>query len=88
LNVAQGDEGKSKDTKLSANQLEEMIIEIDTCVKKAEVHQNDLSKLDTNLEKRKEEWSKIMFKSGAKDALVDDIERTLKENTSSLEELE
>jgi len=71
---------KKKTTKLSANQLDEMINEIDTCVKKGETHYKDLENLSTNLDKRKDEWSKIMFRSGAKDALVDDIERALKEN--------
>jgi hypothetical protein len=57
-------------------------------MKKGEVHSSDLGALDTNLERRKDEWSKCMFKSGAKDALLEDIERSLKDNIEGLDELE
>jgi len=37
------------------------------------------------LEKRKESWGKFMFKGGSKEALLDDVEKSLRDNTNRLD---
>ena len=67
--------------------IEEFINEIDTCVKKTEVQDAELTKIVSNLDARKEHWSKFMFKGGAKEALVDDVDKAYADNHNSLEDL-
>lgn len=65
--------------------IEEFINEIDTCVKKTEVQEKELINIDLQVVARQENWGKFMFKGGAKEALVDDVEKALKDNQSSLD---
>ena len=60
--------------------IEEFINEIDTCVKKVEVQDAELTKVVGSIDQRKEQWSKFMFKGGAKEALVDDVEKALRDH--------
>ena len=55
---------------------------------KAEADDKGLNKIETDLEQRKEEWNKCLFHSGAKDAIVEDIDKAIKDNTNSLQELD
>ncbi len=69
---------------LTAQSLEEFIHEIDTCISKGNLNIKELGGLETKLTKRKEEWNKLLFKGGAQEALIEDIDRHIKDNLQSI----
>eukprot|EP00347_Sterkiella_histriomuscorum_P003315 403364755 len=75
-------------SKLTAGMIEEFINEIDTCAKKTEVQDAELTKIVGIIDVRKEQWSKFMFKGGAKEALVDDVDKAYNDQQKSLTSLQ
>lgn len=75
---------KSGANRLTAGMIEEYILEIDTCVKKTEVQDAELTNIVNVFNARKESWGKFMFKGGAKDALVEDIEKAVTDQQKSV----
>jgi hypothetical protein len=76
------------DNKLSASEYEDFIVEIEQQVIKTEKHIGEHLKLEENLAKRIDEWNKQLLKSGTKDAIIEDIDRGLKENIEQLADLD
>ena len=76
-----------KEVELNPMDIDNYIEEIETCKNKLNGHNEDLLALEEKLERRKAAWQQHMFKCGEKDALVDDIERSVKDNDKLLEEL-
>ncbi len=54
-------------------------------MRKCEVQEKELQNLESSIDQRKTSWGKLMFKGGAKEALIEDIEKSYKESYGSSE---
>ena len=72
---------------LTIGNLQEYIREMDTCTEKGQLHLQDMDKLEERLHRRREDWSKMMFRCSSQEALLDEVEKLLKDHMLSQEVL-